>query len=473
MEDSAKTAMEHALKLGSEYADIRIEQSKSEGFLLENGNVEIIISGSEVGAGIRVLAKGAWGFYAATSLERKQLLDAVKRAYKLAVASSQRLKEPCKLAEIKVPQAKDAVKVKERMEDFPIEERVKLAKDCDSVMKKVSDRIHRRAVSISGDVTSKLFCSTEGALIQHDLMKCYLAVRAVAHEGEITEDQSKLEGGTGGFETTKKVDPLELSENLAKKVCELVKAPTAPTEEMTVLLDQDYVSLLTHEIIGHPSEADRVLDREAAWAGVAWWKGMLEQKIGSDLLNASDDSRIKGALGYYMYDDEGVPAKEKVLIKNGVLVNHMHSRETATIFGVEPNGGMRAMGSQFAPLIRMSNTFIKPGDWTFEEMIEDIDRGIYAVGQKIPSIDNRRYNWQISCKWAYLIEKGELTQLLRDATIAGTAPTFFKSIDAVGKDFIMQPLPNCGKGDPIQTLHVGNGGPHIRGKALVMGTRGR
>lgn len=473
MEDLAETAMEYALKLGAEYADIRIERSKSEGFLLENGNVEIIASGSEVGTGIRVLAKGAWGFYAATSLEKKRLLDAVKRAYKMAVASSQRLKEPCKLAEIRVTKAKDAAKAKIKMDDFPIEERVKLAKDCDSVMQKVSDRIHRRAVSISGDIASKIFCSTEGALIQHDMMKCYLSVRAVAHEGEITEDQSKLEGGTGGFETTKKVDPLKLSEDLAKKVCELVRAPTASTEDMSVIMDQDYVSLLTHEIIGHPSEADRVLGREAAWAGVSWWKGMLGQKIGSDVLNASDDSRIEGALGYYKYDDEGVPAKEKVLIRNGVLVNHMHSRETAVIFGVEPNGGMRAMSSQFAPLIRMSNTFIKPADWTFEEMIEDVDRGIYAVGQRVPSIDNRRYNWQISCKWAYLVEKGELTQLLRDVTIAGTAPDFFKSIDAVGKNFIMRPLPNCGKGDPMQTLQVGNGGPHIRGKARVIGTRGK
>ncbi|MGD8507136.1 MAG: TldD/PmbA family protein [Candidatus Bathyarchaeota archaeon] len=473
MEDLARTAMEHALKLGAEYADLRLERSKSDGFLLENGAVEIIASSSEVGAGVRVLAKGAWGFYAVTSLEKKHLLNAVKRAYQMAVASSQRIEEPCKLAETRVTVARDAVRVKIKMDDFPMEERIKLAKDCDSVMEGVSDRIHRRAVSISGDVTSKLFSSTEGALIQHDMMKCYLAFRVVAHKGDITEDQSKLEGGTGGFEATKKMDPLELSEDLAKKVCELVNAPTAPTEEMTVLMDPDYVSLLTHEIIGHPSEADRVLGREAAWAGVSWWKGMLGQKIGSDILNASDDSRVEGALGYYMYDDEGVPAKEKVLIKNGVLVNHMHSRETATIFGTEPNGGMRAMSCKFAPLIRMSNTFIKPGDWAYEEMIEDIDRGIYAVGQRIPSIDNRRYNWQISCKWAHLIEKGELTQLLRDVTIAGTAPNFFKSIDAVGKDFVMRPLPNCGKGDPIQVLHVGNGGPHIRGKARVIGTRGK
>jgi len=473
MEELAKAVMENALKLGAQYADIRIEKSRGEGFLLENGNVEHITSDSAVGAGIRVLAKGAWGFYAITSLDRKSLLDAAKKAHKMAVASSQRVKEPSRLAPVKVIQDTDVVKVKKKMDDFSLEERVQLAKDCDSAMRKVSKKIHRAAVSISGDTKKKLFCSTEGALITHDMMKCYLSVRAVAHEAGITEDQSQLEGGTGGFEAIEKKDPIKLSEDLAKKVAELVRAPTAPTEEMTVIMDQDFVSLLSHEIIGHPSEADRVLGKEAAWAGVAWWKGMIGQRVGSDLFNASDNPRIEGALGYYKYDDEGVPATEKVLIKDGILVGHMHSRETAAIFGVEPNGGMRATGSQFIPLIRMSNTFIKPGDWTFEEMIEDVKHGIYAVGEKVPSIDNRRYNWQISCKWAHMIEGGELTTLLRDVTIAGTAPVFFKSIDAVGKDFILRPIPNCGKGDPMQTMYMGNGGPHIRGRAQVMGTRGK
>jgi TldD protein len=473
MEDLAKVIMESALKLGAQYADIRIEQLSGEGFLLENGKVEHIASDSGVGAGIRVLAKGAWGFYATTSLDRKSLLDSAKQAYKLALSSSQRVKEPSKLAPVKVVRDRDVVKVKKKMDDFPIEDRVQLAKDCDLAMRKASKRIHRAAVSISSDTKKKLFCSTEGALITYDMMKCYLSLRAVAHEAGITEDQGWMEGGAGGFEAIEKKDPIKLSEELAKKAAELVKAPTAPTEEMTVIMDQDFVSLLSHEIIGHPSEADRVLGKEAAWAGVAWWKGMIGQRVGSDLFNASDDPRVEGSLGYYKYDDEGVPAREKVLIKDGILVGHMHSRETAAIFRVEPNGGMRATSSQFVPLIRMSNTFIKPGDWTFEEMLEGVKHGIYVVGEKVPSIDNRRYNWQISCMWAYMIEKGELATLLRDVTIAGVAPVFFKSIDAVGKDFSLRPIPSCAKGDPLQIMYMGNGGPHIRGRAHVMGTRGK
>jgi TldD protein len=237
-------------------------------------------------------------------------------------------------------------------------------------------------------------------------------------------------------------------------------------------MDPDYLSLVVHEIIGHPSEADRVLGREAAWAGVAWWRGMLGQRIGSEILNASDNSTVEGTLGYYRYDDEGVEAEEKVIFKNGVLTSHMQSRDTATEFGAKPNGGMRALSYRFFPLVRMSNTFIKPGNHSFQEIVEGIDRGIYIVGSKVPAIDNRRYNWQISGQWAYMIEKGEVTHLLRDPTLMGVSPEFFKSISAVGKDLKIRPRPGCAKGDPVQSIFVGNGGPHIRAIAQVLPTRG-
>jgi len=472
LEELASKAIERASKIGAQYADIRIEKSEGEGFLLENGKVEHIASGIDGGAGIRALVQGSWGFYATSKLTEENVMKAAELAVKLAKTASIRVTEPIRLAEVKVVKDKDVVKVKKKPEDYPVEERVKLAKDCDSAMRKVSDRIHKTSIVIGSDKLLKVFHNTEGVFINYDHSKCYIRLEAIAHEAGLTEVAGREEGGAGGIERITEPNIIEISETIAKKAHDLLKAPTPPAEKLPVIMDQDYVALLTHEILGHPSEADRVMGREAAWAGVAWWKGMLGQKVGSDLLNVSDDPRIEGGLGYYRYDDEGVPAEEKILIKNGVLTNHMHSRETAAIFGVKPNAGMRASSYRFMPLIRMSNTFIKPGDWTFEEMLEDVDRGVYVVGNKIPSIDMKRYNWQISAQWAFLVEKGELTKLLRDVTVAGVAPEFFISIDAVGKDFQIRPVPSCGKGDPMQGLHVGNGGPHIRGIATIQGTQG-
>lgn len=231
-------------------------------------------------------------------------------------------------------------------------------------------------------------------------------------------------------------------------------------------MNPDFVALLTHEILGHPSEADRILGKEMAWAGGAWWAGKLGQKIGSDTLNVIDDPTM-ASLGQFAFDDEGVKTKRTRLVHNGTLVNHMHSRETAEIFGVEPTGSMRATSYQFMPLIRMSCTCIEPGEWSPQEIIKEVKHGYLISNMKVPSIDMKRHNWSISAQYANRIENGEVKELLRDIIIVGTAPEFFSSIDACGDDFTIRPITNCGKGDPMQQMKMGNGGPTIRGVATI------
>jgi TldD protein len=147
----------------------------------------------------------------------------------------------------------------------------------------------------------------------------------------------------------------------------------------------------------------------------------------------------------------------------------MHSRETAAIFNVEPNAGMRAITYEYVPLIRMSNTFFGEGDWEKQELIEDTKHGYLISCMRTPSIDDKRYNWTISAKEAYEIRNGELTTHLRDAALTSIAPKFFKSINAATKKIEIVPLPGCGKGDPMQGLYVGNGGPYLRGTATLLG----
>ena len=205
----------------------------------------------------------------------------------------------------------------------------------------------------------------------------------------------------------------------------------------------------------------------SAWAGGAWWAGKLGTKIGSDELNVFDDPTIQGSLGWYEFDDEGVKSNRTNLIEDGVLTNHMQSKETAKIFSEKPSGNMRATSYRFMPLIRMACTCIANGDWNQDEMIKEVKDGYLISNMKIPSIDMKRYNWSISCQYAHKIENGEVTDLLRDVIVIGTAPEFFKSIDACGNDFTVRPITNCGKGDPMQSMMMGNGGPSIRAIATV------
>ena len=178
---------------------------------------------------------------------------------------------------------------------------------------------------------------------------------ATSHDSVLTQSVNITEGGRGGLELIQN-KAQESAKEIAKKSSELIYAKPVKEEETTVVMNPDFVSLLTHEILGHPSEADRVLGKEMAWAGGAWWKGKIGQKIGSEHLNVFDDPTIKESLGWYYFDDEGVKTKKTNLIENGVLKNHMQNRETSEVFNTDPTGNMRATNYRYMPLIRMACT---------------------------------------------------------------------------------------------------------------------
>ena len=313
---------------------------------------------------------------------------------------------------------------------------------------------------------SKYFVNSEGSKILQNFTDVIMEMVATAHESGITQSVNITEGGRGGMELIQSKSQQSAKE-ISVKASELIKAKPVKEEKTTLVMNPDFVSLLTHEILGHPSEADRVLGKEMAWAGGAWWKGKIGEKIGSENLNVFDDPTIKESLGWYYYDDEGVETKKTNLIENGILKNHMQNRETSEIFNSIPTGNMRATSYRYMPLIRMACTCIGNGDQEVNEIIKDVKNGYYISNMKVPSIDMKRYNWSISCQYAQKIEDGELTDLQRDVIVMGTAPEFFNSIDACGNDFTVRPITNCGKGDPMQSMIMGNGGPTIRGTATV------
>ncbi|MFH1820991.1 MAG: TldD/PmbA family protein [Methanobacteriota archaeon] len=462
----AERVISDAMKMGAKYADARLESSKWESVVVKDGKVERVRSGEQHGIGIRVLLK-TWGFASTTDTKKVALKEAVTSA--VGMAKSAKKVGTFKLSKSSALKAMVKTKISTDSLSVPIEEKVKLCLDSDKLAH-VDKFIKRTSAWLASDVTEKTFVSSEGAKIVFENALTYCEVFALAKRGGVVEYIDELAGGSGGFEIIENFDMPAKAKNVGRRASKLAAAKPLPEKKTTVVLDQDLVALLCHEIIGHPSEADRVLGREAAWAGKTWWAGMIGKRVGSKLLSATDDPRVKGALGYYEYDDEGTAAQRKELISEGVLIEHMHSRETAAEFGVAPNGNMRAQSFEYLPLIRMSNTFVESGDFKKDEIFE-IGEGVYLKGQKVPSIDSKRYNFQLSAKEAFLIKRGELEGPFRAASISGVAPEFFSSIDAVADDFEMRPIPNCGKGDPMQTIKVGNGGPHIRGVGLVAGAR--
>ena len=465
LEDFAEKSLNHALSSGCQYCDVRAENYSSQGFVIENSEIEYSSTKSDGGLGIRVLYDGAWGFF---SITNPSIFEDVKKGIDDSIKTTKYYSSK-KIQKVRLANTKSVTeKINFPVKNEPtLEKLLEIGNDCDKIIHK-NERIIKSHIGLEFKKQTKNFLSSEGKNIQQNFTDVIADLSATAYENGLTQSVNITEGGRGGIEklsTEKEIR--ETAEFISKKASQLIDAKPAKEEKATVVMNPDFVALLTHEILGHPSEGDRVLGKEMAWAGGAWWSGMLGKKIASDVLNVFDDPTINGTLGNYFYDDEGNKASKINLIEEGLLSNHMQSRETAEIFHVNPTANMRATSYQFMPLIRMACTCIDKGDWDPQEMISDVKNGYYISNMKVPSIDMKRYNWSISCQFANKIENGEITSLLRDVIVLDTAPEFFKSIDACGRDFTVRPITNCGKGDPMQSLMMGNGGPTIRAKATV------
>jgi len=186
------------------------------------------------------------------------------------------------------------------------------------------------------------------------------------------------------------------------------------------------------------------------------------------LVNAVSDATIEG-YGSFPYDHEGTPARRVWHIRDGIFEEFLNSRQTAEILGVAPNGGYRANDAAMVPLVRMTNTFFLPGESTPEDLVKDVEHGYYVKGHRVPSIAESRENFRISANQVYEINHGELGQLYRDGAIQADSKDYFTHVDGVGTDFKMYPIPNCGKGQPMQAKRMGNGGPTMRSMAKVVG----
>jgi TldD protein len=212
---------------------------------------------------------------------------------------------------------------------------------------------------------------------------------------------------------------------------------------------------------------------ETAYAGRSWLlAGLGDHQVGkrvaSPLVTAVSDPSLPG-YGHYEYDDEGTPARRVVHIDRGVFQGFMNSRQTAAIFGGAPNGHFKATDASLVPLVRMSSTVFERGDRQPRDLIGEVEHGYYLAGHRIPSIAESRENFRISARKVYEIERGQLGRLYRDGGIVADSRDYLMHVDAVGTDFRIYPIANCGKGQPMQSRKLGNGGPTMRSRARLAG----
>jgi TldD protein len=285
-----------------------------------------------------------------------------------------------------------------------------------------------------------------------------LFLNAVAASQGVIQFGHKSTGGAKGFEAIQNEDLEALGRTAASNAVRLLDAELPPSGKFPVILDPELTGVFIHEALGHASEADLILQDDSIL------KGKLGTLIGSPLVNIIDDASMD-AFGYYPYDSEGVKTSENILVQKGNLVSFLNSRETAAKLGIKPTGNARS-GLIDQPIVRMSNTYLKPGTLNFEELIEDMNSGIYLKGSRGGQVDTGKGVFQFNAAESFMIKNGEIQKPLRDVSLSGNILEILQKIDGVGSDFKMG-VGFCGKAG--QTVPVGDGGPHTRVTEATVG----
>lgn len=479
MRDLASRCLDLARALGAHYADVRVVHTRTEEVVVKNGRVEAMLVHEEEGFGVRVIADGAWGFAASHILEAKEADRVTDLAVRIARASGLARRGEVEIGPPVVSSGSYATPV--AIDPFAVspEERISLLLEADAAMRQVKG-VAVTEGSIECIVTEKLFASTEGSFVEQRLVETGAGIEATAvAEGEVQKrsypNSFGRQQGTGGYELVRQMRLVENAPIIAEQAVQLLSAPQCPRDLVTtVILDPTQVALQLHESCGHPIELDRVMGTEAGYAGTSFLTldKLGSFRFGSEVVNIVADATIPGGLGTFGYDDEGVPAQRVPIVRDGIFVSYLTSRETAAALGQRSNGAMRADGWNRIPLIRMTNINLEPGPWSLEDLIADTDQGIFMQTNKSWSIDDRRLNFQFGTEIAWEIKGGKLGTMYRNATYTGITPLFWSGCDAVCKEWTVWGVPNCGKGEPMQVAHVGHGTAAARFRNVRVGVIG-
>ncbi|MFH1212271.1 MAG: TldD/PmbA family protein, partial [Candidatus Woesearchaeota archaeon] len=369
MEDIACSCIKKLEQLGCSYAEVRVASGYYSTFLMKNSNLELSGFERPEGLGARFIINKAMGFFSTNSLEKSKLFAEVRQAVAQTKKASV-FAEKIQLAPEAVHSKKYSVPQKKKLQDISPEEKIKLLAECDKALLSSKIKVPNRFLSYEDGISTEHIATSEGTSITSAIPRAgFFYVISIEHSGK-TNQRYWSYGKSGGWEHVLKWNlPKVLADEALAQHYNLAKGVKPPKGNYDFVAAPQVVGIMTHESVGHPYEADRILGREAAQAGESFvTQKMLGTRIGSSAVSVADDPTIENSYGFYLYDNEGAKARKKLLMKNGVINEFLHNRETAASMKLgSSNGSSRASGYDRESIVRMSNTFVLPGKYSEEE----------------------------------------------------------------------------------------------------------
>ncbi len=451
-----KDRLNEALKKATaDYAEIRFEDNDATALAYRGEEIDSAVSAKRSGGIVRACTRGGWGLAVFDSLDDldHQVAEACRCAELVGC-------EKTELADVPPIDETRQAEMKRDPRGVSMDDKIKLIGRYNKQILQTDPAIETTNVVYQESFRRVHFASTRGTYFMEERPLVKVVLLAMARKDSLIQ---RAHFGISSAETYDVAEGLEdKADEIARRAVALLTAPPCPGGKHTVILNQELGGVFVHEAFGHLSEADFLYEnpkmRELMHVG---------RKIGVERLNVVDDGSRGRLVGTHSFDDEGTPTGKTDLIRDGVLVGHLHSLETAAKMDASPTGNARAIGREYSPIVRMTNTYIDNGDQSFDDLIAGIDDGIYACGMLGGQTMMEMFTF--SAAYGRRIENGKLGELVRDVTLTGNVFETLNSIDGFGDDLkIIEGSGGCGKGGQWP-CPVTFGSPHLRIQDVVIG----
>ncbi len=456
--------LREALREGGEFADLYFEQTRSIVIVCEEDRIEKVISGLDLGVGLRVLFGGKTIYSFTNQITEEALIDLASKISRVVKENGGErvinFTHPSRSSCSNPLIVKSSFPIERDPEDIPIGEKVSVVKRANDVARRLDPHV-RQAKVLYRDVSQILtIANSEGMLAEGERVGTVFSVQVVSAKGDMIQTGYEPVGGTMGFELFDLYPPEGVAEVATKRSLLMLSAKKAPMGRMPVVLSSEAGGTMIHEAIGHGLEAD------LAQQGLSVYSKKIGDRVASPLITVVDDPTLPQKRGSYAFDDEGTPCQRTLLVEEGILKGYLYDRLTALKEGVTSTGNGRKESYQHKPIPRMSNTLIIPGKTKPEEIIRSVEKGLFVKKMGGGQVNTVNGDFVFEVSEGYLIEKGRVGEPVRGAILTGNGPQILKEIDMVGDDLGFG-IGTCGKDG--QGVPVADAQPTLRIPELIVG----
>ena len=452
---SVAAILKRSLKKGGDFADIFCEHVSATSIVCEEGKIEHVIAGIDVGAGVRNITNGKTAYAYTNSLTDESLME-VAEAVSCATGGN------CRENDVRIlsKEPKRGKGVKHDVREVSLDDKVGLVKRADQVARSVDSRIKQVKVVYRDSLRRIATANTNGEIVYDERIATLFLVQIVAAQNEVIQTGYEPRGACKGFELFQENPPEQIAEIACRRALMMLEARKAPGGKMSVVLSSDAGGTMIHEAIGHGLEAD------FAQTGLSVYSGRVGEQVASPLVSVIDDPTLPHRRGSYCFDDEGVIGQRTTLVEKGVLKGYLYDCLTAMKDGTSSTGNGRRESYRSRPLPRMSNTFIVPGNMEPAAVLRDTKKGLYVKKMGGGQVNTVNGDFVFEVTEGYLIESGKVGEPVRGATLAGNGPDVLNAIDMVGSDLGFG-IGTCGKEG--QGVPISDAQPTLRIPEIVVG----